>query len=396
MLKIFALVSTVSAIPTLPNFEEWQTKFGKQYDANELTFRQANFEASKIFVQNHNLKYQNGESTYWTDLNQFSDLSEFEWKARFNENFEQAETSSTSESVTGVYSCQNVWNGNDDSSECIDCQTNADNPDESIYYWQDLNYNNAHKNVVTAIKDQGACGACYAFAATAVLESQLCLQDFYDCNTWTGISEQNCVDCIACNKYDRNEIVGKDCSHGCYGGNSQNCWNYASINQGIDSSDSYPYVSGTTRVEGTCEYAASDNVFVAGQNIDSNNICVKAPQGNEQIMMQAINNFGPIKVSMYSSDAGFRYYSGGIYTADMTSNVYNVDCPEGVVDHAVTLTGYGTYRGLDSVQDYWMLRNSWGTSWGIDGYMKFRRNYSQGNKYGMCSIGKYAYWTYVV
>lgn len=388
MLKIFALVSTVSAVPTLLNFEEWKLKFNKQYDAKDLLFRKANFEASKLYVQQHNSKYLAGQSSFWMDLNQFSDLSDSEWAARFFEDVDREEDAL--DILTGSYSCQSTYKGNNNAAECIDCQPSADNPQESVYYWQDAKYNNANQVMVTGIKDQGSCGSCWAFAAAAVMEAQLCLQNYYNCSTWSGISEQNCVDCVLCDSNERNPIVGPYCSHGCSGGNSQNCWYYASVNGGIASEDSYPYFSGTTRTEGSCNYTSTDNVFVKNQTIDHNNICVKAPQGNEQVMMQAINNFGPIKVSLYASDPDFKHYSGGIYTADMSRNA----CPEGKTGHAVTLTGYGTYNGT-SVEDYWMLRNSWGTSWGINGYMKFRRNYNEGNKYGMCSVGKYPYWTYI-
>ena len=94
--------------------------------------------------------------------------------------------------------------------------------------------------------------------------------------------------------------------------------------------------------------------------------------GNEASLTDAIANIGPMSVAIYASN-NFQLYSSGVFT--------DTSCPAGKVNHAVNVVGYGTSNG----QDYYILRNSWGTSWGDKGYMLYRRN----NK-NQCGIASYA------
>ena len=162
---------------------------------------------------------------------------------------------------------------------------------------------------------------------------------------------------------------------------------------GIATESAYPYTSGTTKTENSkCplwDYKAKNwdtdkidqvNAFAAGQNLDSNSICLTVPNYDEYNMMQAINQQGPIKVSIYASDAGFRAYAGGIYTT--------TKCPGQSTNHAITATGYGTDYSGEEPMDYFYVRNSWGGSWGLGGYIKMRRNFGS-----MCGIAKKPYFT---
>jgi len=107
------------------------------------------------------------------------------------------------------------------------------------------------------------------------------------------------------------------------------------------------------------------------------NICTAVPKNDEVGMMAAVNDQGPIKVSIYVVSS-FQHYSGGVYSTS--------GCPNTSTNHAVTVTGYGTDCASGSCLDYWYIRNSWGASWGLGGYVKFRRNYNS-----MCAVGLKAY-----
>jgi len=96
---------------------------------------------------------------------------------------------------------------------------------------------------------------------------------------------------------------------------------------------------------------------------------------NETNLQYAVANIGPITVAVNASD--FQFYGGGIYNA--------ASC-EKPVDHGMVVVGYGTLDG----QDYWIVKNSWGTSWGLDGYMLLARN--AGNK---CAVASYSYYPVV-
>jgi len=121
--------------------------------------------------------------------------------------------------------------------------------------------------------------------------------------------------------------------------------------KGIDSLAAYPY----TGSEGTCKYSSSESVGY-------NNGFQRVLSGDELALQQAVALIGPISVGIDASPSSFQFYSGGIYQS--------ADCSPILLDHAVLAVGYGTSNG----QDYWLLKNSWGTSWGMQGYMMLARN----------------------
>jgi hypothetical protein len=95
-------------------------------------------------------------------------------------------------------------------------------------------------------------------------------------------------------------------------------------------------------------------------------------------MKLAIAKIGPIAVGIYVSE-NFQNYESGVFTEN------SVNCPIGEANHAVNLVGYGT---SSTGQDYYILRNQWGTSWGMQGYMYFTRD-TIGNT-NVCEIASFA------
>nr|XP_055066508.1 cathepsin S, ortholog2, tandem duplicate 1 [Misgurnus anguillicaudatus] len=202
------------------------------------------------------------------------------------------------------------------------------------------------KGYVTGVKMQGACGSCWAFSSVGALEGQL--------KKTTGklidLSPQNLVDCSS--KYG---------NKGCNGGFMSSAFQYVIDNGGIDPETSYPYEA----VQGQCRY----NPSVHAAN------CTKyyfTPQGDENALKQALADVGPISVAIDATRPQFIMYRSGVYN-DQT-------CTKNV-NHAVLAVGYGTLDG----QDYWLVKNSWGATFGDGGYIRIARN--QNN---MCGIASYA------
>ena len=99
--------------------------------------------------------------------------------------------------------------------------------------------------------------------------------------------------------------------------------------------------------------------------------------GNENNLMIASSMVGPISIAIDASHTSFQNYRSGVY--------YEPYCSSYNLDHAVLLVGYGTYYGTP----YWLVKNSWGTGWGMNGYIMMARNHN--NNCGVASEACYAY-----
>jgi C1A family cysteine protease len=187
------------------------------------------------------------------------------------------------------------------------------------------------KGVVNKVKNQEQCGSCWAFSTISSVESAVAIK--------TGIlnvlSEQQLVDCDS-----------KD--HGCNGGLMDNAFTWIGSNNGVCSESEYPYTSGVTKKKSTCQTkcsTVSDTDVVKFVDIQPN---------SDSAMMSALVQ-QPVSVAIEADGKDFQLYSSGVFTGKCGTNL----------DHGVALVGYGNENGID----YYILRNSWGESWGSDGYM---------------------------
>jgi len=201
---------------------------------------------------------------------------------------------------------------------------------------------------VTPVKDQQQCGSCWSFSATGSLEGQ----HFRKNGELVSLSEQNLVDCSR--KYGNN---------GCEGGLMDYAFQYIKENKGIDTEQSYPYEA----VDGKCRYnpktkGATDVGFT---DIEEN---------SEQKLTEAIATIGPISVAIDAAHDSFQHYRTGVYDEPA--------CTDNL-DHGVLAVGYGTDNG----KDFYIVKNSWGTSWGDQGYIKMSRN--KDNQCGIASKASY-------
>jgi len=208
------------------------------------------------------------------------------------------------------------------------------------------------KGAVTAVKNQGDCGSCWAFSTTGNIEGQWFLAG----NKIVSLSEQNLVDCDH-NCYQNNT---SDCDSGCEGGLQPNAYNYVIQNGGIDTEDSYPY----TAEDDTCAFKAAD----VGAKI-TNWTFVSTDEG--QIATYLVDH-GPLAVAVDATI--WQFYLGGVITVGCGTSL----------DHGVLIVGYGSETDIfDEYIDYWTIKNSWGADWGDSGYVYIEKGT------GCCGVNTY-------
>lgn len=197
------------------------------------------------------------------------------------------------------------------------------------------------KGIVTPVLDQAQCGSCYAFSSVEAIESAYAIANG---GKIVNLSEQQIVDCS-----------GSYGNEGCNGGLFVPTFEYVEKN-GICSSKEYPY----NGVAGKCKKCTSVT------KVDS---YVEVTPNDENALQKALS-IQPISVAIEADETSFQFYSSGVLTAKCGTNL----------DHGVLLVGWGTLNG----QDYWKVRNSWGSSWGENGYVLLLRNVEQTG--GQCGI----------
>ncbi|XP_052224153.1 procathepsin L-like [Dreissena polymorpha] len=210
----------------------------------------------------------------------------------------------------------------------------------------DLEIDWRQKGVVTPVKSQGQCGSCWAFSALGSLEAITKKNK----GRTTDLSEQNLVDC-ADQRYGNWK---------CKGGWMNNAFNYIRDAKGVDNEQCYPY-SGW---ESSCRHRKDCiGATISGyQNVGK----------SEHSQASSLSRVGPVTVAADCNDRGFQYYRSGIY--------YNPRCNGNHPNHAMVSVGYGSTSG-----NYWIIKNSWGTTWGDKGYIFMTKD-----KGDTCGLSKFA------
>jgi len=330
-MKVVAVLAVSSimcaaALPTVhTGFAAFKASYNKTYsDIGEEIARLRIFEANLVKIEAHNA---DPRWTYTLGVNTHADL--------------------TSEEFARKYASGKRWDAVTLGTEAHD--DSEDVPVESLP--ADVDWR--EKNVVTPAKNQGGCGSCWAFSTAETLESHIAIKT----GKLMKFSPQEYVSCMPNPKHCGG-------TGGCGGATQLLGFQYA-IDTGITTEDSYPYEGST----GTCDKSKIKPVAkISG--------FVKLPANNYSALMNAVASRGPIAISAAAEP--WQLYSGGVYNGHCGSDI----------DHAIQLVGYGNAASSTADRQllggggkvpgegqgaYWLVRNSWGESWGEKGYIRIQR-----------------------
>lgn len=190
------------------------------------------------------------------------------------------------------------------------------------------------KGAVTAVKNQGQCGSCWSFSTTGSLEGAHEIAT----GKLVSMSEEMLVDCSKQN-------------HGCQGGSMDLAFEYVETN-GICTESSYPYTAGGGR-SGTCKASSCTKALSPGAVTGYHDV-----QPSTQALMSAVQ-LQPVSIAVEADKSVFQSYKSGVMTGMCGTKL----------DHGILVVGYGTEDGTD----YWLVKNSWGAVWGMQGYGHLER-----------------------
>lgn len=293
-------------------FDEWVERFEKFYESAE-----EELERFVIWVKNHEFieKHNSENKSYRLAHNQFSAMT--------NEEYRQL-------NFLGSHSPGIMrTNKNKQYHFAFDDDVTADERRRKLKKSIDWRKEGA----VTGIKNQGACGSCWAFSSTGALEGA----HFLKTGSLVSLSEQNLLDC------DNTDL-------GCMGGLMDQAFAYDEMADGLCTEEDYPYVA---RKHDSC--MVSNCTLVPDTGVQK---YYDVRPGSTHSLMLAINQ-QPVSVAVEADTMEFQFYSDGVFDSEAC----------GInVDHAVLAVGYDT--DAETGKDYFVVKNSWGEVWGDEGYIK--------------------------
>ncbi|XP_062815127.1 procathepsin L isoform X1 [Anolis carolinensis] len=304
----------------------WKGLHRKEYLQEEESFRRSVWEKNLQRIAQHNTEASLGRHSFHLAMNHYGDLTDEEFNQRLN----------------GF------------------CPDPIPRDGKGVVVSQGLSVREVPKEVdwrskgyVTPVKNQGHCGACWAFSATGALEGLM----FNKTGKLVSLSEQNLIDCST-----------KMGNHGCRGGYITKAFEYVRENGGIDSEQDYPYL----------EQEASGCRYNAQARVANCSSLVRIQSGSEEALEHAVATVGPVSVAVDAQSFFFHFYKSGVFSSSWCGQRVN---------HAMLAVGYGVNQAGGANIDYWILKNSWTENWGEGGYMRLVKG--AGNHCGVANQASY-------
>jgi len=304
-----------------PEFFAWAKQHSKTYQSDDETMMRLEiWKKNDEFIQAHNS--QEPPSSYTLGHNHFSDLTLDEYQ-EYNKLGSYSPGMMTPSRPRSYESVATV-------SKLRKNRRMSDVPDSLDW---------VEKGAIVPVKNQGMCGSCWAFSAIVAIEGA----HFLDTGNLTSLSEQELVDC---DKLDM----------GCGGGLMDNAFLFDENSTGICSEEDYPYAMHKRWLRG----CASEK----GECVPVEHTRVKTfidVENTVDALVEAISK-QPVSVAIEADKQSFQFYKSGVYD--------DPECGQ-ELDHGVAAVGYGT---SEDGKDYFKVRNSWGPSWGDEGYILISRS----------------------
>lgn len=310
--------------------------FNKTYSPSEEIKRKNIFMENLGTLRYHNLKHITGLDSFQLGLNDLSDIS-----------FQEFRNVQSPEDYKDI-------KANESSSFDVSKIIVSDFEEEKIKVPKQFDWRDHIK--MASVKNQKSCGSCYAFAVVGAIESFISMETGY----LVELSVQEIIDCA---KLYSGYIKG------CKGGSELAVLRYI-MDHGLSYEKDYPF----TEKEGLCRKNETHERYQANF---TNLITVRG--NDEESLVKQLLLYGPTLISIDHLHESFMRYSKGIY--------YEPDCSSDYEEtsHTALLVGYGSENG----KDYWIVRNSFGKSWGEEGYFRIARN-----KNNHCLIASFAFSLY--
>jgi C1A family cysteine protease len=334
-----ALVGALAALMFIQPQAEDITLYRSIVDVKDIDDLEHRMDLFKEWKAKYNKKYGGIEGPLrfkvWNDnynMVQEHNAQGLEWELEMNEFADL-----TNEEFTALYTGFNADDMDWEDQSHVEVLDETDIP--TSINWKT-------KGAVTGVVNQGSCGACWSFSAAAALEG---LYKIKKGSLWR-LSKQQQMDCSS--SYG---------NQGCGGGLMVNSFRYTR-DKGIEKDADYPYLG---RV-GSCRYSSTKVLF---RNTGYTQVTRNSPSA-----LKTAVAYRPVSIGVQAAGT-LQMYRGGIISSNCGT----------ALDHAIIIVGYGTSNGVD----YWLCKNSWGTSWGESGYVRIKRG-TQNSGAGVCGINSAA------